>query len=231
VERSCGCVRAARPRRERFVVRASKVFEWEYEDGEATGSEASELVKGLASKLQTETPLFGLLNKLFSPAGVSGELTYQEFSRALYDNVSSQFHISCENLEKRFGDIAGVRGCIFCLWLACYGTGVVKEEAMAESCSKLRQNEDLSYFIELFEYQKDEAKDLRAKKGVEAPRVTQENKIRVAIDNMLSLMNLDAIDGETQIDFYEILWCCFPSSEPSFVKNLISTHPKAVRQV
>lgn len=220
-----GCGVSGRPRA--VAVRSSKVFEWENDTGEGTASDPSEVLSGLADKVKTEAPFLGLLTKLISPQGVSkGELTYQEFSRSLYENVTSQFHISCENLEKKYGETAGIRGCIYCLWLACFGTGVLKGAAMSQACGKLRQNEDLSYFIELFEYQKEEALDAQAKNGVESPRVTPEDRMRVAVDNLCSLMNVKEIDAETQTDFYEVVSACFPSSEPSTVKNVIATHKK-----
>ena len=34
------------------------------------------------------------------------------------------------------------------------------------------------------------------------------------------------VDAETQTDFYEVVSACFPSSEPSTVKNVIATHKK-----
>ena len=74
--------------------------------------------------------------------------------------------------------------------------------------------------------QKEEALDAQAKNAVESPRVTPEDRMRVAVDNLCSLMNVKEIDAETQTDFYEVVSACFPSSEPSTVKNVIATHKK-----
>lgn len=222
------CKRCARG--QTLPVRSSKVFEWE-EEAEDSSASAGEVVKGLATKVQTEAPLLGLLTKLFSPQGVTkGELTYQEFSRAIYDNVSSSFHISCENMEKRSGEMAGIRGCIYCLWVACYGTGLIKQTVMSDSCKQLRQNEDLAYFIELFEYQKEEGLKLRARtQDSSFAPATPEDKINAAVTNLCSLVNLSEMDGEMQNEIYEIVSGCFPSTEPYLLKGLISKHPKSAK--
>ena len=72
-------------------------FEWEKEEsgdgGAGSGPMDNAFVSDLVNKAKTETPFVGLLVKLLSPQGVKGQLTYQEFSRVIYDNVSSQFHI------------------------------------------------------------------------------------------------------------------------------------------
>ena len=184
-------------------------------------------VKGLANKVQTQAPLLGLLTKLMSPQGIKGQLTYQEFSRAIYDNVPTSFHIACENTEKRHGEMAGIRGCMYCLWMSCFGTGVVKEDDMLEACTKLRLNSDLEYFIELFEFKRDEGLK-RQFQLAEKPRITQEQKISLAIKNLFNLMNLAELDKETQNDFFEIVSACFPSTDPTLVRGLIEKHPKAV---
>ncbi len=214
---ACGRRAPSRPGRRqvreglrRPVVARATVYEWEREGGDDGGA-----LSGIADKVKTETPLIGLLTKLLSPQGVTkGQLTYQEFSRAIYDNVPSSFHIACENTEKRFGEMAGIRGCLYCLWVACFGAGILTDKEMSQACQKLRQNGDLAYFIELFEFQRDEGVKVRDKLREKPPAATQEDKIAAAVANLAEIMGgAEGLGAETEADLFEIVRGAFPSSE------------------
>lgn len=242
-------------------------FEWEKEEsggdgGAGSGPMDNAFVSDLVNKAKTETPLVGLLVKLLSPQGVKGQLTYQEFSRVIYDNVSSQFHIvsllrtssfslffrflavplplsnsifstlstgdqSCENTEKKFGEMAGIRGCIYCLWVACFGTGKFEKDELQELCARVRLESDLVFLVETFELKRDDALKYQQNQN-QGGKVTAEEKVSTAVNNLIGLWGGSGIDKETQNDMYEIVSACFPSSEPSFVKNIIQKHPKVL---
>ncbi len=240
-------------------------FEWEKEEsgdgGAGSGPMDNTFVSDLVNKAKTETPFVGLLVKLLSPQGVKGQLTYQEFSRVIYDNVSSQFHIvsllptssfsfffrfmqfhslylttfsllstgdqSCENTEKKFGEMAGIRGCIYCLWVACFGTGKFEKDELQELCARVRLESDLVFLVETFELKRDDALKYQQNQN-QGGKVTAEEKVSTAVNNLIGLWGGSGIDKETQYDMYEIVSACFPSSEPSFVKNIIQKHPKVL---
>jgi len=206
-------------------------FEWEKEEsgdgGAGSGPMDNAFVSDLVNKAKTETPFVGLLVKLLSPQGVKGQLTYQEFSRVIYDNVSSQFHISCENTEKKFGEMAGIRGCIYCLWVACFGTGKFEKDELQELCARVRLESDLVFLVETFELKRDDALKYQQNQN-QGGKVTAEEKVSTAVNNLIGLWGGSGIDKETQYDMYEIVSACFPSSEPSFVKNIIQKHPKVL---
>ena len=198
---------------------SNAVFDWE-----RTDREEADLLSKVGSKVKNESPFLGLFTRLISPQGTSSlPLTYNEFSRCLFDKASSAFHIAAEDLEKVGGEIVGVKGCIYCLWCAVYGAGYVKRADLLQSATRLRLNEDLEFFIELFEYQRSEA--FKATRNAEPPTVAVGDRIDLAVDMMCRLLGVKGDIGEdVRGSVLDAIVACFPGSGPDAVAASMDAH-------
>jgi len=123
--------------------------------------------------------------------------------------------------------MAGIRGCLYCLWVACFGAGILTDKEMSQACQKLRQNGDLAYFIELFEFQRDEGVKVQEKLREKPPAATQEDKIAAAVANLTEIMGgAEGLGAETEGDLFEIVRGAFPSSEEG-VRRIVASQFKS----
>jgi len=202
-------------------------FEWERE----SEAEEDDIVSAVGRKVANDAPLISLLAKLFSPEGVDGKTkgssyrSYQEFSRKLFEKVTSKFYIATDDLEKQFGsETMGMKGCIYCLWISIYGAGVIERDELLQSCKRLRLSTDLEYFIELFEQQMQEALK-KQQGGPSSSRTTASvtSRIDLAVDcicqMLLAKSQATGLTEDCTNSVLDIVSSCFPGTDESEIRK------------
>ena len=159
---------------------------------EGRGNEILRALRAIRERL----PLVGLVSDLTSPGGTSGKdfLVYPEFCRSLYDAVELEFHFATEDLEKLEPEL-GKQKCInFCLWLAAYGPGVVREDAMLQEVAQIGTGSDLEYFVDKFERTWPEEVRRQALDPSEA-KAPVDDRARFAVAALLKLFKIKPAGG------------------------------------
>ena len=181
--------------------------------------------------MREKLPFVGLVSQLTSPGGTSGKdfLLYPEFCRSLYDSVELEFHFATEDLEKLDPEM-GKQKCInFCLWLAAYGPGVMREDSLLQEVVQIGTSSDLEYFVDKFERGWAEEVRRQALEPAEA-KAPVDMRARFAVKALVKLLELK--DSEPlpppYADPIRVIVCqAFPSADPATVDATLAAFPKS----
>ena len=189
----------------------------------------NELLRALRT-VRENLPFVGLVSQLTSPGGLSGKdfLLYPEFCRSLYDSVALEFHFATEDLEKLDPEM-GKQKCInFCLWVAAYGPGVMREEGLLQEVQGIGTGSDLEYFVDKFEKAWPQEVRRQALEPAEA-KAPVDIRARFAVEALVKLLKLK--DSEAlpppYADPIRVIVCqAFPSADPAAVDAAVAAFPK-----
>ncbi|GAB5356676.1 hypothetical protein AAMO2058_000310000 [Amorphochlora amoebiformis] len=202
-------------------------FTWELVEKPLSEEEASQ---NKMAQTMAGLPIIGLLMQLTNAEGGldRNSLRFSEFARRILDNVSPQFYTAVEELRSMRGPEISFSTCVYSLWTAAYGAGLMDRITVLDTNRRLAITMDLEYEMATYEDLRDNLIRRKKSQGVEIEQdATISEQVELSVDALARLVQLrpGEVLPEGVVPLIKTLVSeCYPSAFPETISGALESY-------